>query len=264
MIIQVFWYLKGIRIFKQLDADALEAVARVAHLETYQHHKQIPLPKEEAQLVYLITNGRVRLVRRQPNAQENAQEDVIAVLEPGDIFGEMGFQQQIPDTVADSMDETTVYVIRRESWDWILKKHPQLVRQVTRWKEWRRGKIQTHLTDLMFRSVTSRLAWFLLSLAESHGSWKGNSTGLDIRLTERDYSILIGASRDTIRRVLKAFQQDKLIRVSRRRIHILNLWELKKWARTYYGEIEPVTEPPEPDQREMLLPVKDQLESERP
>jgi CRP-like cAMP-binding protein len=78
------------------------------------------------------------------------------------------------------------------------------------------------LKILLFRTTRERTAAVLVELTESHGRAVGPYWEIAIRLSHQDLANLVGATRETVTLTLGQMQKEGLIRVSRRRITVLN------------------------------------------
>ena len=84
--------LGKVRLFSGLAADALEAIASITSEETYPLGAQIFAHGDPGDRFFLILEGKVRISRSVPGMGEEA----LAVLGPGDAFGEMCLFDEAP------------------------------------------------------------------------------------------------------------------------------------------------------------------------
>ena len=243
MRFETYWYLKYLRFFQQLDAEAFHTFRRMSRVRTYTYHEPISTSTDTARFVYLVGRGRIKLARTLPKQETSGdqnqqnQDETIAVLEAGEMFGETGKATPESTVRAEAMDELSVYVIRRESWIDFLKAHP-LTQRIDYWRGWQRKRLEVPLQKLVFRSVSARFAGLLLEFAEQ-GRHEAASITLSVVLPNKQWARLLGAPEGTVQKILDAFQQERFIRRQGRRLHILSLWGLKKWSRRPAREIEP-------------------------
>jgi len=217
------WYLKHLDIFKKFTDEQLY-FGKVSKMRSYGRREQISGQGED--LVYLLKDGRVRLFKKLPEEKELT----LVVLKAGDIWGEIAQKEaNIPEIYAETLDETSLYVLKRQTFAWLLKKRPGLSMSITRWHRFRWCKIENPLSNLAFRSVPSRLARLLMLLANKYRLRRGRD--LNIKLSHKHLSFLIGAEVETTRQILSDFERLEIIGTKRNRINILNKWELQKMAR---------------------------------
>jgi len=217
------WYLKKLDIFKKFK-DANLRSEKISKIKRYGRRKKIS-GQDEGELVYLIRAGRVRLFKKLP---EN-KELTLVVLESGDIWGDIASKEgSEPEIYAETLDETILHVIKRDSFAWLLKKRPKLSMSVIKLHGFRLRRIETPLKNLIFKSVPSRLAYLLMLLTREYHLRKG--VDLNIKLSRKEIARLICAEVETINKVLSDCESLEIIDIKYNRIKILNKWELKRVA----------------------------------
>ena len=84
--------LKGIQLFSGLKQPALELIARISQEESHRRGTVIFRHGDVGEKLYLILEGKVRISREVPGMGEEA----LAVLGPGQMFGEMALLDESP------------------------------------------------------------------------------------------------------------------------------------------------------------------------
>lgn len=84
--------LSKVDVFAGLTPDALDLIANVATEETHSSGTVIFHQGEPGEKLYLILEGRVRISRTVPGVGEEA----LAILNAGDVFGEMALLDEAP------------------------------------------------------------------------------------------------------------------------------------------------------------------------
>jgi CRP/FNR family cyclic AMP-dependent transcriptional regulator len=84
--------LSGIELFSGLKPMALDLVSRIANEETFKRGETIFRHGDPGEKLYLILEGKVRISRTVPGMGEEA----LAVLGPGQLFGEMALLDESP------------------------------------------------------------------------------------------------------------------------------------------------------------------------
>lgn len=84
--------LRDIELFKGLKPAALERIARVASEEHHARGTMIFQHGDAGDKLYLILEGKVRISREVPGMGEEA----LAILGPGELFGEMALLDESP------------------------------------------------------------------------------------------------------------------------------------------------------------------------
>lgn len=222
-----FWYLKHLNIFAGMTDVDLGDLNRIADMVRYSRHEQIHGQNDSGDVICLVKEGRVKIFQPLPEEKERT----LAVLEPGEIFGEMAqFEEGRIDTIAETLDETMLCVIRRRNFGILLRKKPELKMRTTIIVGVKRQLIENQLENLVFRGVSSRLALLLISLAEKDGVRDSRGITLSIKLSGQKLARLTATDRETTNNVLNEFERLGHIEIRHRRIKILNQWALKKIA----------------------------------
>ncbi len=229
MLNSKIWYLQRINLFKEIPADDMEELARVTRMELAKKKETIFLPGESSQQVYLLKTGRVKISR----ISEEGRELTIALLGPGEIFGELEILEgSARDTIAETMEDSQLCVIQKEQFLSLIRKRPELSFRLTKLIGLRLRRIESRVEDLVFRDVPSRLAHLLLQLSEEYGKATPEGILLDIKITHQEMANLIGSIRETVSATLGEFKKEGLITFEGRKIIILSLELLKKQVRS--------------------------------
>jgi CRP/FNR family transcriptional regulator, cyclic AMP receptor protein len=84
--------LKKVYLFESLSVHELEKIEKISRMEAFGKDSMIFKEGEPGDRCYVITNGDVRISKFIPNIGEEA----LAVLKPGDFFGEMALIDNFP------------------------------------------------------------------------------------------------------------------------------------------------------------------------
>lgn len=228
MLNSKIWYLQRINLFKEIPADDMEELARLTRMELAKKKEIIFLPGESSRQVYLLKTGRVKISR----VSEEGREVTLALLQPGEIFGEIEILEgSARDTVAEAMEESQLCVIQKEQFLSLIRKRPELSFRLTKLIGLRLRRIESRVEDLVFRDVPSRLAHLLIQLSEEYGNPIQDGILLSIKITHQEMANLIGSIRETVSATLGEFKKEGLITFEGRKIIILRPELLKKQVR---------------------------------
>lgn len=160
------WYLQKIKLFKESTPEGMEELARMTRMESVKKRTAIFLPGDPSQQVYLLKEGRVKISR----ISEEGREITLALLEPGEIFGELDILDDLPrDTLAEALDDTQLCVIYKELFLAMIRRRPEISFRLTKLIGFRLRRIENRVEDLVFRDVPTRLAHLLLELSKNYG-----------------------------------------------------------------------------------------------
>ena len=85
-------FLKKVHLFESLSTPELEKIEKISTMEAFARDSVIFREGDSGDRCYVITNGEVRISKFIPNIGEEA----LAVLKPGDFFGEMALIDKFP------------------------------------------------------------------------------------------------------------------------------------------------------------------------
>lgn len=175
-------------------------------VETYPNNSVIYRPGDPADKVYLLRSGRVRLIR----VGRSASRSVLAILRPGDLFGELLRPEgALVDDLAVASGEAEVWSIDARSFQQLLESRPHLAVDVIRAQNERMRAMRRRVTGLTFKEVPARLAETLLALAESHGERCPHGGEFDLKaITQQDLADLVGASRSFVSTLINEMKRD--------------------------------------------------------
>jgi CRP-like cAMP-binding protein len=202
------WYLKTIKLFKELSWKEMRVLQQITKMESYQKNQPIYLPGDESDAVYLLKKGRVKISR----VNDDGREIMLTILEPGEIFGEgevLGGGNR--ETLVQTLEPTLVCEIQREDFNRYLQQFPHVGGCVTKLMGLRLRQVESRIGELVFKSAPARLAGVLLRLSESMGQQENGFIRLQARLTHQNLASLIGASRETVSTLISQFAQRGLI-----------------------------------------------------
>jgi CRP-like cAMP-binding protein len=119
--------LRGVRFFSGLKPEALELIAKVSVEEQHPSGTKLFSHGDAGDRLYLILEGRVRISREVPGMGEEA----LAVLGPGQVFGEMALLDESPRS-ADAIvhERCRLLALPKAAFDDLLFLHKDLAYEV--------------------------------------------------------------------------------------------------------------------------------------
>ncbi|HTJ24671.1 MAG TPA: Crp/Fnr family transcriptional regulator [Candidatus Limnocylindria bacterium] len=213
------WYLKKSRLFDRVGDDA---VANCEHIFT-----QVPYPKralvfeqgDVGRLVYIVKIGRVRIAR----ATQDGKEITMAILGPGDLFGEeVVFSDVVRSTFATCLEDSLLCTARAEDLYGLMTRHASIALNVANYLREQRDDALSVVEDLASLKVPDRLFKLLERLAAEHGVASDAGTMIDVPLTHADLASLIGSTRETVTAQITQLAREGRIRTLGRRIVVLD------------------------------------------
>ena len=172
--------------------------------------------------LYVLISGSAKITL----PDEYGKEAVIALLRPGEVFGELALFDDAPrSATVVSVGETECLLVSRDDFLSLLERAPQAMREVLKLLARTIRRSTTHVEDLVFLDVPSRVAKALLDLSDVGGS------EAEIGITQDDLAAMVGATRVSVNRVLASLEQRGIVKVARRRIAVLDRERLSREVR---------------------------------
>ncbi len=223
------WYLKKINIFNGLSKDEMEFIDHVSIMKHYDKRQPIFLPRDPSDRVFLLKKGRVKITR----LSEEGKELILAVLDTGEIFGEMAlFDSDSRTSMAETLEDAYICEISKRDFEDLVKKKPELALRLTKLIGFRRRQLEMKIEDLIFKNVFARLAQVLLNLLKKYGVQRPEGQLINLKLTHAELANLIGATRETTTLYLNQLRDEGILDFQQRKILILSPEKLRQKAHT--------------------------------
>ena len=178
--------------------------------------------------LYVIVDGKVKLGR----ASGDGRENLLAILGPGEMFGELSLFDPGPrNATVTAVADTTLIGLGNEDLTAWLSGRPDVARQLLRALARRLRRTNENLADLVFSDVPGRVAKALLDLSERFGRPTEDGLRVAHDLTQEELAQLVGASRETVNKALADFASRGWLRLEARAVVLMDIERLRKRAR---------------------------------
>ena len=149
-----------------------------------------------ADSLYLVVSGRVAILIENPI---DHRETVVALMDGGDLFGEMSMLDEgVRSAQARALEPSVVFCVPFAPVVSAFRSDPNLLWGVCRLLARRLRAMDVALADSMFLDVTGRTAKRLLEMSE------GNDSFL-LPVTQEELAGMVGASRERVNKAIAAF-----------------------------------------------------------
>jgi len=208
--------LSHFRPFAGLDASELARVASVARRERYDKGQFLLLEGDECNSVQFVISGRVSVHKVSPEGREQ----VLHLLGPGEALNLVpAFDGQPNPASAEALTDIEVYNLSRSDFLRLVEEIPRVATNVLADFSGKLRLLVSLVEDLSFRTVSARLARFLLVKAVQ---LPGR------RWTQEEIATHLGTVREMVGRVLRTWQDEGIIRLERGRIVVLDQAGIEK------------------------------------
>jgi len=219
------WYLKQCELFERLPPEELDRLERRSLSKNIARRSPIYLPADQSGGVLLLARGRAKIC----SITAEGKQAILAFIDPGEIFGELALLSDSPrEDYAETIEDSTILLIPSDAIQQLMETYGHLSLGVTKLIGLRRRTVERRLKSLLFRSNRDRLTHLLIELAEQYGRPVEDGLLLDIKLSHQDLASVIGSTRETVTVVLGELQNEKRLKLGRRRIVLTDLPGLAK------------------------------------
>lgn len=176
---------------------------------------------DQADELFVVKRGRVAIGRKSADGRES----LVAMMGPGDLFGEMPlFDDGDRSALARALERTDLLCIPYAPVRAVLDDDPQLLWNVVTLLAQRLRTTDDALVDAVLLDVTGRTAKRLLELA-------GDAEEFQLPITQEELAGLVGASRERVNKSIAAFIRLGWIEQLDRRYRILDRERLAQRSR---------------------------------
>jgi CRP/FNR family cyclic AMP-dependent transcriptional regulator len=171
--------------------------------------------------LFIVLEGRIAIANRSVDGRES----VLALMEPGDLFGEMALLDGQPRSAeARALEPSVVLAIPYAPVQAMFEENPRLLWGVVRMLSRRLRAMDEALADSVFLDVTGRTAKRLLELA-------AGSDEFLLPVTQEELAGMVGASRERVNKAIASFIRLGWLAQHDRRYKILQRDRLELRAR---------------------------------
>lgn len=220
--------LKRAPLFTGLDAEAAAALAEAMTAVSLGRGATLFREGDAGNQLFVVVSGKIKLGRSGSGGREN----LLAVLGPGQMFGELSVFDPGPrSTTATAVTACQLRVLEHSDLSTWLAKHPEVGYGLLGQLAKRLRRTNEVVADLVFSDVPGRVAKALLDLADRFGEPQAGGLVVNHDLTQEELAQLVGASRETVNKALADFATRGWLRLEPRSVTIIDVERVKRRAR---------------------------------
>jgi CRP/FNR family transcriptional regulator, cyclic AMP receptor protein len=211
-------------IFSDLDSEALDQLCRYAKHTALKRGATIFSKGDPGNSLYAVISGTVKISLSSPDGR-NA---ILNLVGPGELFGEMSVldgQDRSADATANTNCE--IYVIDRRDFLPFVRSQPALsmkfIELLCNRLRWTTDQVE----QVILQDLPGRLASALLGLAEKRKLEPESHT---IAITQQELSEMVGMTRESINKQLRAWAARHWVRLEHGAIVVLDAVSLRELA----------------------------------
>lgn len=223
------WYLNRIDILETVALEEKEELVQHSVRRSYLPGAIIASPGEEANFVYILQKGKVKVF----GIARNGHKVIYWYMYPGEIFGLADFYGKgAREYFVEATTESCTIEIPKGVFESLLKRNPEVALQIIRAMGTRLLQSAEIIKSMVGDGVEQRIAMHLLKLSQFTGLQRsGGEIVIREKCTHQKIADSIGTSRQTVSEVLGIFRSQGLIKnVGRGRIALVDVPRLRDLA----------------------------------
>ncbi|HET7659727.1 MAG TPA: Crp/Fnr family transcriptional regulator [Oryzihumus sp.] len=220
--------VKKAPLFAALDDEAATALQQSMTSSRLERGDILFHEGDQGDRLYVIREGKIKLGRTSSDGREN----LLAILGPGEMFGELSLFDPGPRTAtATAVAETQLIGLGHDNLQAFLSDRPEVAATLLAALARRLRRTNETLADLVFTDVPGRVAKALLDLSSRFGRPAEEGILVAHDLTQEELAQLVGASRETVNKALADFATRGWIKLEARAVILIDVERLKRRAR---------------------------------
>lgn len=198
--------MKGIEFLRRLEAKGVGV-----SVLSFRTKENLFREGEPGITLFVLLHGKVSLTIHTRDGRELG----LAVLGPGDVFGELALTTEERYVTAHALTDVDAAVVRADETKALARHNPELLDDILSLIDERLRRAVAVASELMSASLGVRIARHLLDLA-IRGPASGDA--LEVLITQEELATLVGATREAVNRELRRFARRGWLRPGRGRI----------------------------------------------
>ncbi|MFA5525041.1 MAG: Crp/Fnr family transcriptional regulator [Tissierellales bacterium] len=220
-------YLKMIPLLQGMKLEELEKIEKITKERSYRKENVIITEGEKSENIFIIKSGKVKIFK----TSSDGREIILDIKGKSKIFAEVTLFEdgRNPATVA-AIENSVILSINNKDIESIIRENPEMALNIIVILNRRLKEAQSRIKNMAINDTYVRTAHMLLNLIEKYGKEIGDGAiELTLNITREELASLIGTSRETVSRALSQFSKEDAIKISGRRIIILDKNKLEGW-----------------------------------
>lgn len=219
------WYLENFNLFENLDKKQMMELNKMISDREINGNEPIYFANEPSKTIYFLKTGRVKITKYLADGSEK----IIAIVNPGEIFGEMAYLEEGQRTdYAVTVEPSMICAINKNDLARFIEKNPELNPKLTKILGLKIKSFSERIEDLIFKDADQRIASFILRYAEKSGKKIGDQIFIKPFLKHQSIGELTACSRQTVNYFLTDLRNRGVIDFDRSKLVINKIDEIKK------------------------------------
>ena len=205
--------LRACGLFGHADEGTLETLASALRVRRFRKGETVFHQGDPGDALFIVASGSVKVVLP---SDEGAEPAIVAVLGPGEFFGELAILDGAPHSATIvAIEPTETLVLHRDAFLALIDEQPQLRRALLASLATEIRRLTGHVEDLHFLDLPGRLSSRILRLSVDCEPEPDGSIRIPWPYTQSELAGMIGGSRQSVNRLLADLAEEGLVRIDR-------------------------------------------------
>lgn len=219
--------LRDIPLFSELSIQQLRSLTSVSKLKRFQKHTVLFREGDFYTGFYVLLKGMIKVYKVSPKGKES----VVHIVRPFGAFADIPlFEGGNYPVDAEALEESLALFIPKESFLELISKEPEISLKMLAGFAKRLKALVNQLEDISSKEVPNRLAKYLVQRIQASGTENLPEPFIKLTVPKSTIAAYLGTITETLSRTLRRFQNDNIIRVSGKKIFVLDMHQLKQLA----------------------------------
>ena len=217
--------LRSVPLFSGLTDDMLSAVSQVCSVASFERNSVIFEERDDGTSLFIMLSGMVKvsLVRG------DGKEAILALLKPGEFFGEMALLDNRPRSASViAMKPTTVVMLARDDFMGLIKERPQIMKNMIHAVAGRLRKANQKIANLAFLDAIGRVSDAICQIAEDSGEEVDEGILVRNRISHEQLGNIAATTRETVTHCLATLEKRGYVLSSGRDLLIFSIDDLRR------------------------------------
>lgn len=202
--------LRRCGLFSHADDATLDALVAALRTRRFRKGETVFHQGDPGDALFIVASGSVKVVLP---SNEGSEPAIVAVLGPGEFFGELALLDGAPHSATIvAVEPTETFILRREAFLAQIDTEPALRRALLASLAAEIRRLTGHVEDLHFLDLPGRLASRIVRLAADRPLEPDGAVRIPWPYTQSELAGMIGGSRQSVNRMLSDFVQEDLLR----------------------------------------------------
>jgi CRP/FNR family transcriptional regulator, cyclic AMP receptor protein len=200
--------LLGSPLFAAMRAEELDEIMNFASERRVRRGQMIFQRGDNASSMVVVLRGRIRI----SSVSSDGKEVTLNVINQGEITGELALLDGKPRSAdGTAIEDTLLLVVERRNFVPFLAQNQDLTLRLLSVLCERVRRTSMALEEIALFDLPGRLARVLLKLADDYGRLTPDGTRIDLKLSQRDLSNLVAASRESVNKLLRTWRDSGFV-----------------------------------------------------